>query len=226
METTDYENEMPFIHQNDDNVATAPDDTTQTVKNTYKIDPESETALINAFNNYDEVHKYECSVRPWIDLDYAKKPAINLMTQFALYKCMHEKCLYATDNQQNWEIHMAKHLDMFDVLTKHHGAIVKLTRDIQKKFRDCPYCVNEEKANFKVVGHMEEHSRNAFQCAHCFYRTIEMDNMVLHYGMFHEGKSTDILLCNEQVEFEQKDEEQLQANCDQNIMKIKCGQGI
>ncbi|XP_055311887.1 uncharacterized protein LOC129574228 isoform X2 [Sitodiplosis mosellana] len=217
MDTNCGEGEM----QNDDNHATATNDTTNPM-NAYKIDPETEKALLNAYTNVDE-KEYKYQVRPWID-EYTKKPAIDLMTQFALYKCMHPMCLYATNDDQNWESHMDKHLDMFDVLTKRNAVIGKATRDQHIKFRDCPYCPHQAKANYQVLDHMAEHRRNAFQCAHCFYRCLEMDNIVMHYEKYHIGKSCDVLLCSEYVEhFEDRDEDQIKFDL-ANVMKIKCGQ--
>lgn len=138
---------------------------------------------------------------------------------------MHPKCLYATDNPQNWEIHMAKHIDMIDVLDKRLN-MDKEIRSTHIKYRECPYCQYEAKANFQTIAHMEQtHCRSAFQCEHCFYRSIEMDNMISHYEMHHKDKSRKILLCNDEVEFQQSDEEQLKSYCDQNVEKIKCGQG-
>lgn len=118
---------------------------------------------------------------------------------------------------------MDKHIDLIDVLDK-RGV---LNPDIRKdyiKFRECPYCPMEEKANFKVIAHMEEHCQNSFQCAYCFYRSIEVDSAILHHNTHHSGKPREILLCNEEVEFDQKHEEQLKSNRDENIAKFKCGQ--
>lgn len=54
--------------------------------NAYKIDAEEENVLWGTYTNYNEISiGYNYEVRPWID-DYAKKPAIHLMTQFALFK--------------------------------------------------------------------------------------------------------------------------------------------
>lgn len=224
-ETANNNYDMPSIDQNDEKPATMTSITTNISGIAYKIDAEEESALLSALNNYDQIRMdYKYLVRPWMD-DFAKKPIINLMTQFSLFKCMHEKCLYATDNMQSFEMHMAKHIDMLDVLTK-RGMITKVTRDNHIKFRECPYCKNVEKfpTNFKTMAHMEQHCRNAFQCAHCFYRCREMDYMVLHYEQYHKNKRYEILLCHDEIEFEQTDEETVRKSCE-NIENIKCGQG-
>lgn len=68
--------------QNNENLEMAINDG----NNAYKIDAEEENVLWGNYNNFNEISiDYNYAVRPWID-DYAKKPAIHLMTQFALYK--------------------------------------------------------------------------------------------------------------------------------------------
>lgn len=135
--------------------------------NEYKIDPETEQRLLNVSQaKYDQKDLEKFEVRPWID-DFSKKPQIDIMTQFALYKCMHPECVYATDNEQHWESHMKKHIQMIDVLTKCYGEdFGKTIRNKHIKFRECPYCMHMAKSNFQVINHMAQHRRNAFQV--CF----------------------------------------------------------
>lgn len=56
-----------------------------------------------------------------------------------------------------------------------------------------------------------------------------MDNMVLHYEKFHRNElsgrnGNDILLCNEEVQFGDMDEDQIKNNVGDNVQKIKCKQ--
>lgn len=190
-----------------------------------KCDPEEAEKLLKIAASYAQMDEYTTIVRPWIFGDYARKPSINLHTQFALYKCMHGKCIFSTDSKELWVDHMQVHIKMIDSFTVKHHRFTKADRNEQKKFRECCYCVRESKTNHEVIRHMEEeHRRCIFQCAHCFYRCIEMDCILIHYETYHPNQSKEILLCGDKRDFEQKDEELLEESY-QYVKKIKCGQG-
>lgn len=165
-------------------------------------------------------------IRPWIDYDYGRKLHTDQISQFALYKCMHELCIFATNSIQKWFIHMGIHLQLIAYFQS-KGYLNTWTRSRLIKFRECGYCGYEAKADHEVIRHMEEeHRRSIFQCALCFYRTIEMDNMVVHMRKFHATSGrTEILLCGETREFEQQDDELLEQDCETHVDKIRCGQG-
>lgn len=179
----------------------------------------------SAYKAYDKVAEYEIIVRPWIDGDWYKKPHINTLTQFAMYKCMHKKCIFFTNDEEQWKMHMQKHIDMFDVLKK-FGILQKSVRDEQIGFRECSYCSKTSKSDNEYNHHMGiEHVGCILQCAHCFYRCNEMDNIVLHYEAFHKDEKRKVLLLNEKREFGYSNKEVLESNCAQYVKKIQCGQG-
>lgn len=166
-------------------------------------------------------------VRPWIEDDYGRKPAINVITQFALYKCMHEQCIFATNKLEQWLVHMTVHIQLIDFFKKQE-VLDKSTRSRLIKFRECSYCGYEAKANHDVVRHLEEeHHRSIFQCSLCFYRTIEYDNMMLHMNTYHpaNGGQQEVYLCGDTLEFNQQDDETLDQDVENNVEKMKCGQG-
>lgn len=197
-----------------------------------KMDPDVADILLKAndgYKNFKKLNQYTITVRPWFLHDYAKKLNINDITQFALYKCMHDVCLFACDSQENWKIHMEQHLNLIDVL----AAEKKLKREYRAelvKFRECSYCGREPNEKCpridEVCRHMEmEHRRNAFQCSHCFYRAMEMDNMVLHMEKYHGDSDREILLYDVQHrKFEDSDKDELNQ-CHQKITKITCNLG-
>lgn len=142
---------------------------------------------------------------------------------------MHEWCSYATDLEKSWEIHMGRHISLMDVLSKNELMNNDYRAELIK-FRECSYCGSEphrkRHAAYQVCRHMDmEHRRNTFQCAVCFYRTIEMDNMVSHMETYHPNAEREILLYEVRREFQQKDEEILRDGCEQYISKMKCGLG-
>lgn len=194
--------------------------------NLNKISPQEEQNLLNIHNNYDRnASEFTVAVRPWMEEDYAKKPVVHLLSQFALYKCMHQQCAFATNDDTKWKQHIEKHFDLLDVLTV-NNFITKEIRERHNSFRECPYCGKFSKSNYEFNIHIDEsHRSSAFQCYHCFYRTNEMDNIVIHYEKFHNDKSRMVLLCNERREVEDKDYDLLENYCGQNIKKFACGQG-
>lgn len=193
-----------------------------------KMDPGAAESLLNVFKDYNEFKElkpFELNVRPYIPEDYAKKLDINPITQFALYKCMQDACLFACNSENVWKIHMKEHINLYDALTDHQ-LLDDYNRSDFLKFRECSYCGSEPSMNHQVCRHMEmEHRRNAFQCAHCFYRTIEMDNMVLHMEEYHSDLECEILVYDLQREFLQSDIDDLNSGCLQYINKIKCDLG-
>lgn len=185
-------------------------------------DPSAEEILLNEYKELEKISAYGVNVRPWFSNDYAKKCDINTITQFALYKCLHHWCIYATDSEKKWKIHMGEHTHLLDALSNKEligkDYLVKLA-----KFRECPYCGDALHVEDR---HMEvKHRRNTFQCAYCFYRTIETDNMVLHVETYHPNAGREILLYDIYREFHQEDEVILRNGCEQYITKIKCGLG-
>lgn len=194
------------------------------------IGEDEKKKLANVIQCYAKMNGYSITVRPWIEEDYARKPSINLFTQFALYKCMHEHCIFATDDEEKWNKHMDKHINVINVFASmmkvQNETLVRQTRKELVKFRGCPYCNEEFNSNHSHHEHMEEvHRRSIFQCAYCFYRTIEMDNIVLHYEKYHTNERFEVLMYGEIREYGQGDEESHRALCNQNVHKIRCAQG-
>lgn len=202
-----------------------------------KSDPGDEEILLRVHAEYKSLEKlkadnrspYTVDVRPYILGDYAKKRSINTMMQYALYKCMYDWCMYATNSETDWQAHMDRHLQLMDVITK-KKLLTNEYRSQLIKFRECCYCGSEAQdkkhSAHQVCHHMEmQHSRNTLQCAFCFYRTVETDNMVSHMEVHHPKANHEILVYGIHREFQQKDEEILQDGCEQYIKKIICSQG-
>lgn len=198
----------------------------------FKKDPGAAKLLLdahNAFEPFKTMKNFNVVVRPYIDEDYARKLNINVITQFSLYKCMHDACLFACDSEENWRVHMEQHSNLIDIL----GVEQKLKSEYKEqllKFCECPYCGYEPKRKNNtqcrsldaVCRHMEmEHLRNTIQCAHCYYRTNEMDNIIFHMEKYHRDRKRDILLYSRRREFQDSDLEELKQ-CDQHITGIKC----
>lgn len=199
----------------------------------FKSDPEAELSLENALLEVNKAYgefdaqctPFMIDVRPWFPLDYAKKLHVNVITQFALYKCMHGACLFSCDSEQKWETHMAQHLKLIEVLQTKNLLNNEYRAELIK-YRECAYCPFEAKKNSQLSRHMDmEHRRNTFQCTHCFYRTIEMDNMVFHMSKYHANANREILLYGTHREFQESDAETLIDGSLQYIAEIPCNLG-
>lgn len=191
-----------------------------------KDDPAEEEILWNVANHYQQSIDYKFNVKKWIGNRW-KKPIIECVSQVALFKCMHPACIYSTDERQDMAIHMNSHLTFMKVIARDTaGALPKTTRDQQIKFRDCCYCDFEAHYNDELLEHIvDEHSRSIFQCSYCFYRCIEVDNIISHYKALHPAEKREILLCGDSKEFTQQDYEMMKDDCENHVEKFKCGQG-
>lgn len=175
----------------------------------FKVDTDESQTLLSIADYYRNIEGHETMVRPWIDGDYAAKPSLALITQFALYKCMHTNCIFSTDDDDHWAAHMVDHIKFMDVLDA-NGWLTNSVRSDQIKFRECPYCPAEFGSNCEISDHIEDqHRRSIFQCAYCYYRTIEMDCIVMHYNQFHTDEHPEILMTGDSREFGQKEQEVL-----------------
>lgn len=192
-----------------------------------KLAEEDKEQLLTVAQSYQISSGNNISVRPWIPEDYAKKSVINIISQFALYKCMHAHCIFATDDSEIWERHMEKHQQLIDVCQNelYRGNLTKVRRDELIKFRECAYCSELPKTQFQVMQHMgEDHRQSILQCTYCYYRTIETDNIVHHYETCHPEEAKEILMCGESREYNRRDED-IRNECEQYVDKIVCGQG-
>lgn len=174
---------------------------------------------MNEYKELDAISAYTVGVRPWLVNDDAKKRDINTLTQFALYKCMNKWCTYATNLEENWEIHKKEHTNLLNVLNSKELIDNKDDQLTLAKFHECCYCGDKNQ-------HMEmEHSGSIFQCSFCFYRTTEMDNIVQHMETYHPNADREMLLCELSRKFQPKDESDIRNGCQENVTKIKCAKG-
>lgn len=190
-----------------------------------KAETLDDVTLKSVADNLNEPYnESDVLVRPWIDCKHRKR-SINVISQFFLYKCMHENCMFATDSEKDWQMHMQVHHQLIGYFER-HNLLDKLKRDKLIRFRQCAYCDFQANTDQQYLIHIEEeHQRSIFQCMCCFYRTIEIDNMVLHMKANHPD-THEILLCGESRRFNQQDEEILALDCDAHVDKIACKQGI
>lgn len=191
-----------------------------------KDDPAERESHKNIIEHYTQSRNYMFNVKQWLD-DSDTKLSVNRISQYALFKCMHPHCIFATDSDDDMIMHMDSHLTFIDVLkAQNSDSLNKTMRDEQIKFRHCCYCDLEANSNRVLINHInDEHSQSIFQCSYCFYRSIEVDSMIQHYESFHPTNKCEILLYGESREFRQQDYEMLIHDIEINVDKIKCGQG-
>lgn len=136
-------------------------------------------------------------VKPWIEADSSTKREIRWDIQFALYKCMHTTCIFSTNDASKMEKHIDSHLEMIDIMAQANG-LTRAERKMQIKCRECAYCPKTFNHGSHLVDHItKQHGNSIFQCANCFYRTIEMDNLIAHNEHYHnENGIRRILVCS------------------------------
>lgn len=124
------------------------------------------------------------SIMPWVTNGRDKIMNAPIML-YCLYKCMHQKCIFSTNDAEAMMEHMKQHILLIDAI-KTRGKLTNQLRQFHSKFRECCYCANKLHSNVGLIDHVQQaHGASVFQCYHCFYRTIERDNMVQHYSTYH-----------------------------------------
>lgn len=189
-----------------------------------KIDKTERQHFLDVVNHYNEVNKDSIGtvLRPWLENCNARKP-LNIIAQYALFKCMHRECFFATDSEEKWTSHMVEHLKLIDILSQKKW-LSNETRSKHIQFRECPYCDTGSKANYQVTAHIEsEHRRCIFQCAFCYFRSVEIDGIVLHYDIFHHEEVQEVLVCGENCEYEYTLDDIFWECEQQYFQKINCG---
>lgn len=150
---------------------------------------------------------------------------------FALYKCMHPKCMdtFSTNDADKMLKHLDSHLKLIDVLDSER-KLNKQTRSLQNKCRECCYCGLKLHKNSEVIRHIqEEHANSVFQCKYCFYRAAEIDSLVIHHKKLHPGKPEEILLCIDPMEpllLDDESKQFMKTSWSNFLEHIQCRQGI
>lgn len=209
-----------------DAVAKSPGENTKywRMQNAIKNDPAEKEHLLAVVDHYKQSTIYGFHVKQWISEKWTK-PIISTITQFALFKCMHAQCRFSTNSKEDMEMHMNHHLALIHVLQSADEKLDRTIRDEQIKFRDCSYCDFHGHSNKEILDHvLAEHEQCIFQCAYCFYRSIEVDNIALHFDAHHAKEERQIYLCGKVREFREQDREVLQEDV-VKVPKIECGQG-
>lgn len=106
-------------------------------------------------------------------------------------------CIFATNDRKVMQDHMENHLQ-FNRRLNNCGKPTSDMMQIHEKYLDCCYCERQLSSCSKLVNHiLDEHSSSIFQCQYCFFRTMEGDNILLHYENFHwYERRNEFLLCD------------------------------
>lgn len=151
----------------------------------------------------EEVKQKWHQVTPWIyeseEDNWAIKRNLYAEMQFSLFKCMHPKCIFSTNDGSKFRIHIQSHEALISALDR-ENELASVVRDIQTRCRECPYCPLNETS--EIVDHIEnDHKQSILQCGNCFYRSIELENIVLHTEKYHPSTPDEskrrILLCDD-----------------------------
>lgn len=149
--------------------------------------------------------------------------------QYCLYKCMHPKCVFGTNDAMAMHEHMNEHITLMSFIQS-KDTLSNEKRQYHSKFRECCYCHMKLGTNKELIEHVQRiHSWSIYQCSHCFYRTIERDNIVTHYRSHHPGTST-VRLCShlgDKLAFQLTNQyqEEIETLHFPNMPQLKCAAG-
>lgn len=167
-------------------------------------------------------------VKPWIKGNLSAKAKLRWDTQLALHKCMHLTCIFSTNDASKMREHIASHLKM----TESTIALKLLTKEKRKMlagYSECAYC-DDDNVHSTIVNHtIKNHSNSIFQCTNCFYRTIELANLISHNERFHKDSvSRQILVCSGERVIDENEMDdvnnEFEGMCEFFKLFLSCGQ--
>lgn len=128
------------------------------------------------------------SVKPWLEISkMLKREKLHSLHLYALFKCMHEDCVYST----SYSTQMNDHLEFHDNMSKLSPFIFSDTSQVDWLL--CCYCQFGASKPSSLIEHIKvEHESSPFQCPFCYYRTIEVSYVFQHLEKYHPQESKEI----------------------------------
>lgn len=139
--------------------------------------------------------KTKTNLKPW-----AKEPRFTRNVSkklsdiflYARYKCMASQCLFATEDEREMQTHLRHHVLFKNFIEK------KFNKSVDLHWTECSYCdYKTDTVCTDLINHINnEHATSRLQCPYCYYRTIELHNIVLHLNDFHKQNVKRVLICD------------------------------
>lgn len=170
--------------------------------------------------------EYKNPLKPWTKCPFIKyettiKQMLRDVSLIALYKCMSINCIFTTDDP----IIMFEHIN-------NHEEHVRLCQNSSNQTKsldhiswlECSYCDKMEDSCALLIKHIQNvHSTSIYQCAYCFYRTVDPSNIVTHQKMYHAKQELLILVAMGQTKHLYSQIDFMLKGKNEFVHPIKCG---
>lgn len=159
-------------------------------------------------------------LKPWTRCMNTKNPYAEMKLKrecslVALFKCMAFDCIFTTSDDKS----MLKHLENHEELPMQEGSIVQ--DDIS--WLECCYCENVIDTCDTLVKHIVNvHSTSIFQCAYCFYRSVDQNNVSSHLERYHGNEQEKYILVCDSESISLDDDIKVLQTMATNVNKIQC----
>lgn len=140
---------------------------------------------------------YDNKIKPWTEcMNKKSEIAILQLTRdaslVALYKCMAIDCIFTTNDPDS----MLQHLNNHETFISEQMASPSNVYSDSDSWLECAYCDNIADSCKLLVDHIRNiHSSSIYQCAYCFYRSVESANVYSHLNHYHTTAEKLIFVC-------------------------------
>ncbi|XP_037908837.1 uncharacterized protein LOC119650279 [Hermetia illucens] len=137
------------------------------------------------------------ALKPWtvsksVKAEHIVKSLLSDISLFAFFKCMGNDCHFTTNDSNK----MAEHLGLHSEQTDNGACTEQTTESNVFSWLECCYCSTWAGTVMQLIAHITaKHSRDIYQCPHCFYRSCEDYNVVTHLKHYHQQQRLSILYC-------------------------------
>lgn len=109
----------------------------------------------------------------------------------ALFKCMAIDCIFTTSDVDKMKEHLENHEE--SAADSFNAQIAD-----DSSWLECCYCEEVAGSCSLLVKHINEvHKTSIFQCPHCFYRSADQQNVILHTKKYHSNtEETFVFVCD------------------------------
>lgn len=214
-----YQNISIKSENNDDTELRLDDSQIQAFLDLYET--HKKTAANNSKSGQLKINVKPWSIEPYFIRNDSKK--LSDVVLYGRYKCMATYCVFATNDVTKMRKHLENHVTYMKFLEKTYN--ISPQKDML--WTKCAYCdMTCEPNSTDLINHInQEHGTSMFQCSCCYYRTIELDNIVTHMSEFHKENAKLVLLCEAEKPNLLTEKLKMQQSRKSNMPEYPCGIG-
>lgn len=136
---------------------------------------------------FKKISEANPKLRPWLrnELEVTQSSKVEKMLKsknclIATYKCMERSCDFVESCEHLFGLHLVQHEK-----TKGLGHT------------KCCYCVEKFEDSKSLISHVKTvHANDVHQCSYCFYRSVDLFNVLTHIEVHHEFKKRIVIKCS------------------------------